>query len=174
MADRTHGTVGEHDHVVGEAAELIGVVADPDHRDPRVGEHPAQVLDGGSCRPIERGGRLVREQHRGFGQERPSDAHPLRLAARQALGVLAEQLRVEPDVLEDVAGSLGVDVRPGDPQVVEHGAREQRRTLEHHRHLPAQFGRRPLGERPASPTDLAGDRIVEPVQQPQQRRFARP
>ena len=87
---------------------------------------------------------------------------------------MIEQFGAQPDVFEDVAGPIQVDVGKCHPQVVAHGARKQRRPLEHHRHLPTQLRRRPVGERPAPPTHLACNRIVEPVQQTQQRRLAGP
>ena len=54
VAGRTDGAVGEHDHVIGETSQLIGVVAHPDHRDAGVGEHPPEILDRPASRPIER------------------------------------------------------------------------------------------------------------------------
>ena len=121
---------------------------------------------------IQRGGRLVGEQHRRIGQQRPGHAHPLRLATGEAVRLLIEQAGTQPDVFEHVSSTLDVDVGQCDAQVVEHGAGEERRSLEHHRHLPAQLGRRPVGERPTPPPHLAGERVVEAVQETKQRRLA--
>ena len=113
---------------------------------PVVGHQPArQPFEQEGVVGVEHGRRLVHQQHRRAGGQRPGQAGPLRLAAGEVAGGPLEQRGVEADVAEGGAGGVGGQGRVGDVQVLQHGAVEQRRPLEDHPDLAPQGQRIEVG-----------------------------
>jgi len=79
--------LAHHDHLLGQLPHDREVVADQQVADagrvPDVGEQVQHLrLD----RHVERGDRLIEDQHLRLGGQRPGDRHPLPLPAGQRLG----------------------------------------------------------------------------------------
>src|SRR3954449_12130458 len=172
--------LAEHERrVVGHTRGLLHVVGDDDDRE-AVLELLDEPLDLQRRLGVERGGRLVHEDHVGLDRDRPRDAEPLLLAARQAdpgraqavLDLIPEARAAQRllDSLADVARA-----RPGQPQaggdVVEdrHG-RERVGLLEHHADRPphrhhVDLGRVDVGAREGDGALRigAGDLLVHAV-----------
>ena len=89
-----HLAVLHHIDVVGELADDGQVVGDEDHRHAVLGlEVLDQVEDLGLHGDVERGGRLVGDQHVGAVGERHGDHHALALAAGELVRILAQPRR---------------------------------------------------------------------------------
>jgi len=172
VAERQESSVGEEQHVIGEATELIGVVRDPHDRHAAVGDLTTQILDGPAGFAVERSGGFVGEQHLRPRQERAGDRHALGLTNAQSVGWPVEQFDGQRDVFEHVAGSFLGHIGVGDLEVVEHGPAEHRRLLEHHADVASQRGRIPVTKVTPFEGDFAGDRIVEAVEEPEKCRLA--
>ena len=140
---------------------------------PRVGQLASQVLDRAPRRGVERGSRFVGQEHERLGQQRSCDRHALRLAPAELVGRSIEQLPGHADVIEHVVRTVQVECGQRHLEVVEHRAREDRRGLEDHGDPAAELTWLPLGDVSTVQRDRARHRIVESVEQPQQRRLAR-
>ncbi len=142
-----------------------------------------QVEDRRGGLRVERRGRLVGQQHLGFGRQRARDADALLLAARQ-LGRIAVALVGQADHVEQRldaapdAGTVGAEDLEGQRHVVEDGARGQQvEVLEDHADRAARRPQRPLVERAdvdAVDDDPARGRLLQPVDEPDQGRLAGP
>jgi hypothetical protein len=80
--------VGDEQH--REVQPLADLVEQPEH----LGLH----------RDVQRRDRLVRDQQLGLHRQRPGDADPLPLPARELVRVAAERVRVEPDQAQQLGG----------------------------------------------------------------------
>ena len=100
---------------VGRGGDL-GVVGDEDDRPAGVVELVEQRHDLGAGMAVEVAGRLVGQDQRGFGDDRPGDGDALLLAAGQ-LGRLVVEAVAEPEPLERRAGRAPArfdrETRPG-------------------------------------------------------------
>ena len=174
----------EDDDVVGEHGRVDRIVRDqqPHARERRevTAEIATHVVPRGG---IERGQRLVQEEHRGIGGERSGERDPLRLATRQfaAAGVAPS---IEPDALQPLAGpatrllpaqATSAQAEGDVVDGVEMG--EQEVVLEHHadgspvgRNVDACV--RIVVDR-AIELDAAGAEAAQPGERAQQRRLAR-
>ena len=160
--------------MVGEAAQLLLGVRDPDDRDAVLDAPAREALEDVGRLGVERRGRLVHEQHARLRRERPREAGALRLAAGELAGVAVEEARGQPDALEQLDAAVVVELALGLVEVVAHGPGERHRPLEDHRDLAAQLERIALGDVGAAVADdpLAGH--LEAVAEAQERRLARP
>ena len=104
-----------HRHAVADVANDGHVVRDEQHRQP---EPRPQVLEQVEHRRLHRDvecrDRLVGDEQVGLERERPRDADPLPLAARELPRVRVERARAEADELEQLLGS-GRRPRPPGP-----------------------------------------------------------
>ena len=164
----------DHHHVVGEPAQLVGVVAHPDHRQPVVGQLAGQ-------RPRSPAGRRDRARPSARRPAAPTGrsatpghTHPLRLTARQRVGLTVEQVGAQTDVFEHVArpdrrrrqrgrrggcrapcrGTAVAAGRPWPPAAA------------------APCGGQSIRSAARATATRPGQRIVEPIEQAQQRRLA--
>ena len=168
-----------HDDAIGHAHGLLLVVGHVDERDAERAVDLLQLdLDLAPHLEVERGQRLVEQEHLRTVDERARQGDPLRLAAGQRRDVALGELR-QAHELEVARHELG-DLRLGHPaqaqperHVVEHvEMREQRHALEHEVHG-ALVGRQPR-DVPAVDEDAAVVREVEAGDHAQERRLAAP
>ena len=106
--------LGENADPVGERSGILEVMGDEDRRQAELAQ---QLLElGAHTRArvrVERGHRLVEQQHRGIACERPGQRDPLALAARELLGPRPRQVR-DPEPLEQLVHAVAAaeaDVR---------------------------------------------------------------
>ena len=143
----------DHADLVGERGCVVPVVRDEQRGQPQLVEQLVQLAPDRHLRVrVERGERLVEQEHAGIARERPRERDPLTLASRE-LGRAGVREMLDPEPLEELVHPRLAGVR----DVVANGhVREQRVLLEHEAHAP--FVRRPkqlsLGVEP----DLAVER----------------
>jgi hypothetical protein len=154
-----------------------------DHRGP-VGQHGAQrALHQSLARDVEQRGRLVQDQHGRGGQERAGERDELALPGRQPPAALAHRRPVpigqrgDEVVRADHPGRLRHlvvgGVRTAEPDVVGHRPLEQEFLLGDHDDLAAQHRVGQLPQVHLVQGDPPGPRVVEPADQPGDRRLAR-
>ena len=90
---------------VGELGRLVHVVGRQHERDACVAELPQPVPEKEPGGGIEAGRRLVEKEHLGRVHQRPRDHHPLRLAAREHVGLHVRPVE-QPELLEQLVGAL--------------------------------------------------------------------
>ena len=97
-----------HQHPVADVAHDVEVVADEDIGQVELALQRAQQVEHLRLdRFVERRDRLVEDHHARLGGERAGDVDALLLPARQLVRIArAEQIGVEPDLAEDVAGDV--------------------------------------------------------------------
>ena len=174
MPKRSHPTIDDRQNVISKSPELCSVVADPNQRRSLVGELLRQLFDGVPRLAIQRCSRFVSKEDHRARHQRAGNTHPLCLATREVSSIAVQQFSGKPDVIEQVERPLLANVRDRDPKVVEHRPGEQRRSLEHHGHLAAQFVRLQLVKSLPLPSDLTIERIIQTIEQPQQGRLTGP
>ena len=174
-------SVVEHEDVIAghHAGEPVG------HDQRRAAGHQAveRLLNGGLVLSVDAGERLVEDQDWGIAQQRAGDRDALALAAGEAVAALADRRLVAlgqvADELVGVGGLRGGDdllvggVGPAEAQVVQDGAVEEVGVLHHDGHLLADVDEAERVEVATAEPDLALLRRVHPLEQPEQRRFAR-
>ena len=133
----------------------------PSSASDRISALDARLGDG-----VEGRGGLVEQQALGVAGKGPGQAHALRLADREAVGVAAGQGDVEPHPGQEL-GRLGADIGG-------HRARERDRHLADVLDPPAQLQHVVGAHVAALEQDLAGVGVVEAVEQAQQCGLARP
>ncbi len=154
-----------------------------DHRGP-AGQHGAQRgLHLPLARDVEQRRGLVEDEHGGGGQERPRERDQLALPGRQPAAALADRgvvaLRQRRDevVRSDHPGGLlhvrGGRVRAAEPDVVRDRALEQEVLLGDHDDLGPEHGVGQLPQVNPVQGDPARAGVVEPAEQPRDRRLAR-
>jgi hypothetical protein len=131
---------------------------------------------------IERGSRLVQNDHRRVFQERACDAYPLALSSRQLHAALAHgsvvTQRQTPHEFIAMRGDGRCDdlaiagLGPTEADVLHDGAMEQRYFLRHHRNGGAQAVLGDAAHRLAVDQDCAGLNVVEALHQVHERGFA--
>ena len=115
LADRSSRPRPEHDHPVGEVERLLDVVGDQDHG-PRLGRQRLgqPLLHLGAGDRVERGERLVQQQHGLAGEQRAEERDPLAHAAGQLRRPRALEAG-EPEALEQGVGLAPRDAARGAP-----------------------------------------------------------
>ena len=93
-------------HPVGVRGRLRVVGDEDDRLAPLLARAPQRVEDLGAGRVVEVAGRLVGEEQRRTGHERPGDGDPLLLAGRQLVGLVV-LLAGQVDELDDIADAIG-------------------------------------------------------------------
>src|SRR5487761_2096617 len=172
---------------VDQAACLLGglgVVGDHDDRLPdlvvEAREQPQDLLRG---HPVEVAGRLVGDDQRRIGDQRPRDRDPLLLPARQLVGKVRRAVG-QADELEgslDALAALGARQRRQLQRQLDVAERRQHRhqvvELEDesdvHRAPQREIGVREARDVDAADADLPGRRLVDAGDEVQQRRLAR-
>ena len=158
----------QDENLIG-AGDGVQSMGDHQHR-PIGGKGAERTLD---CRlrvGVGERRRLVQDEHRGVGEQRPRDRHPLRLPAR-GIRVLAHHgvvAALEPqDAFVDLrrAGCclhlpIG-GVRPGQTDVVADARAQQLHVLEHEPDFPVQLGRGDLAYVGVADRHRAGLGVVE-------------
>ncbi len=93
--------LAHHRDAVAEAYRLLDVVGDEHDREAELGMQPQELLlQAVAGDRVDGTERLVHEQDRWVGGQRPRHAHPLPLPAGQLVRIsLGEPLRLEPDEL---------------------------------------------------------------------------
>lgn len=137
MPERRSLAVHDCQHMVSKPPDLIGVVADPQHGNPFVGELAGKPFNGDARINVECRCWFVGEQNLGASQQCSGDAHPLGLATGQRCRVTIEEACRKPDMFEDVPASLAGNLWISDAEVVEHRPFEKRGPLEDCSDLPA-------------------------------------
>ena len=106
----TTSAVAQHDHVVAQVVDDAEVVGHEHQAElVLVGQPAQQVEDLHPHRHVERADRLVADEQRGPGRDRPGDGDALLLAAGELVRVALAPRRVEPDRVEHL-GDAGVVV----------------------------------------------------------------
>ena len=133
-ADLGEPPLEQHRHPIPEPERLGAVVRDQHGRRAGRGEEPAQIVEQRLARGrIERGERLVEEEHVRRGREGSREAHALGLAARQPVHGPVRQ-RGDAETVEPVPGPpVGLRARHAaqptrEARVVEDGAPAERAT----------------------------------------------
>lgn len=122
------------------------------HHDHGPAVHPYRLLEQAQhiarTARVQRTGRLVREDHPGFGDERTGDGHTLPLSSGELVGQVAEPV-TETDGRQDLLDPRTVDAPPGEPErqdrVLRDGQRRQQVVLLEHEADPAAPEPRQLG-----------------------------
>ncbi len=138
---------GEDGHLVAQDGGLINVVGDEDDGLGQVTLQPEQfLLQFVADHRVHGAERLIHEQYRWVGGERPGHANALLLAAGELGRVPLAQGGGQPDNVQQLLGALsgvgfGHAVEPGDGgDVVQHRAvRHQARGLHDVAHGPSEF-----------------------------------
>ena len=92
VGDDARRGAGQHEHPVAEVDALVDVVGDQQHRAAVLAAHPQQqVLELGPGLRVDRRERLVHQQQRRPGGQRPGDRHPLLHAAGELPRVLGRR-----------------------------------------------------------------------------------
>ena len=138
---------------VGQALGLRRVVRDQDHREVEPGERPLHRV---ARRLVERGRRLVEQQHLGFEGEGASEHHPLLLADREPRGLAVRVLGGQP---RERQAAVNVGVAAAEARAVGHvvgdAARKRRRQLGHEAGSAAQLERVEVANVVPGEADLA-------------------
>ena len=150
---------------------LLDVVGDQHHGLVQLRLEPQElILQGGSDNRVDRAERLVHQQHRRVGGERPGHPDPLLLPAGQLVRVPAGQVLVQADQRHELPGAgPGLALAPADQQrdradvVLDGPVREQARLLDDVADAPAQRGRVRLLDVPAVQQDPPAGRVDQPV-----------
>jgi hypothetical protein len=159
-----------------------------DHQEdrPSLGETAHRVDHVALGRSVQRRRRLVQQEQRPVGQERPGQGQPLALARRQSRAVLAQhrpgtrRQRVHelgrPRVAQCPRHGVVVGVRPGEAHVLRDGPGEEVRPLGHPGDPlpPALRVHRPQFDSPDAYRTAVLRRLHEPQHHVQQRRLADP
>ena len=102
---RQHAAHPHHGDLVAEADGLVDVVGDEQDRLAQVALQAQQlVLQVDAHDGVDRGERLVHQQHRGVAGQRAGHADALLLPAGELRGVALRERRVEADALEHLGG----------------------------------------------------------------------
>jgi hypothetical protein len=177
VTDLDEPAVVEHGDHVGERFDVGAVVRRHQRRDPVAGlEHRHLGAHAAPQLVVERGERLVEQQHGRHPHERPGDLHHLLLAHRQRrriafhqrLDVECPHLRV--DALADLLGLHAPHVERERHVATSRQMSDERRRLEHHADLP--FARLQSGDVAAAEPDAAAFDRVEAGDGAQQRCLA--
>jgi hypothetical protein len=176
-----HPALGQHDDPIGQPHRLVEVVGHEHHRRAELALDPPQLgLQVGPGHRIKGAERLVHQQHRRIGRQRPGHAHPLLLAAGELVGVAApERRRVEVHQRQELVDP-GPDAGLRPAQQLRDGADvggdvlvgEEADLLDHVADGAAQLHRRPAGHVLAGDRDAAARRFHQPVDHPQRGRLA--
>lgn len=158
--------------MVGETAKLIGIVGDPNNRDTTSSNLEAKVLNSPASFVVQRRGGFVGQQDRWVGKKCTCDTHPLRLTSAEISGPPLQQVSTETNVFEDVPRPVLGDAWFSHTEVGEDIAIKHWRSLKHHSDLTPQGSRLPITKRAPIERDRARQRLVEPIQQTQQRRLS--
>ncbi len=163
---------------IRHAVRLVAIVADPDEGAPGgLGGQPAveQPLDGLGRGRVQRGGRLVQQEHGRVeleGAEQPDD---LRFAAREVAARLLQERAIAAQASQQVDDAFRIEPpfavgleRERQPQVVFHAPLEQGGPLVQVDHLPAVRRHRLACDELALPADRAGVERVEHGHGPEQ------
>src|SRR6056297_1735423 len=177
-------TILENDQVIRQLQRLVEVVTDEHHGFLQfLLQLQQQVLHVGPNERIERRERLVHQHDRRIRGQRPGDTDPLLHRPRQLMRILpaltAKSHAIQP--FERVVLKIGLGLTThgaGHTGVFQHGAmRQQRKMLEHHRHLLAPQSAQvtlAIGQNIlAIEQDLPRRRLDQPVDVADQRRLAR-
>ncbi len=90
MSERRHFAVDDCQHMVGEPPDLVGVVADPQHRDSFVGELAGEPFDRQAAIDVECRCWFIGEQNFRASQQCSSHTHPLSLTTGQRCRITIE------------------------------------------------------------------------------------
>ena len=161
----------EDGDLVAHLDGLLDVVGDQHHGLVQLRLEPEElILQGGPDNRVDGAERLVHQQHRRVGGQRPGHPHPLLLAAGQLVRVAAGQVLVQADQRHQLPGpGPGLALAPADQQrhradvVLDGPVREQPRLLDHVADAPAQRRRVLLLDVPAVQQDPPAGRIDQPV-----------
>ena len=89
---------------VGERGRLVHVVRREDERHAAVAQLAQPVPDEEARRRVEAGRRLVEEEHLRRVHQRARDHHPLRLAAREEVGLVSGAVE-QAELVEQLVGA---------------------------------------------------------------------
>ncbi len=135
VPDWRSSPVDDHADPLGERGRVLEVVRDEQHRDAELVQQLVQLgADAGLRVRVERGERLVEEQHGRVARERARERDALALAAGQAARPLAREVRDR----RSARGSSSARCRPPYSTFCAHAqVREERVVLEHEPDAPA-------------------------------------
>jgi hypothetical protein len=153
---------------VGHALGLRLVVRHDQDREPAGGERAHERFDGRRRFAVERGGRLVEQQHPRIARQRAGDGHACRLAAGQRTRLALHEARGEARRRQRVGQRGNRRVVQPVGEVRAHVAGQHDRRLRHEPDPPAQLARLDLGGVAAVDQHAPAGRLVEPHQAAQQ------
>ena len=172
---------GEDRHPVAHLDRLVDVVGDEDDGLAELALEPQELLlEPDADHRVDRAERLVHQQHRRVGRERPGHADALALTAGELVGIaVAVGRRVEADEVHQLAGALlggrrrlAVEQRHRHHVAQDLLVGEQPDLLDDVADAAAQLDRVDGGDVLAVDEDAPGGRLDQPVDHLQRRRLA--